>query len=80
MKTQTHKAVFHPCDFCKAKGILDIHIFNKDGWYFCIPCLQDMAATRTGLRRQTTDNKIGGQPLAVSFQERPKEKNDPNIG
>ena len=31
--------IFQECDFCKLQGVLNKSIFNKDGWYFCRPCL-----------------------------------------
>jgi len=38
----TAGSVFQECDFCKAKGVLEKNIFNKDGWYFCKPCLLEI--------------------------------------
>jgi hypothetical protein len=34
--------VFHECDFCKIKGVPGRDIINKDGWYFCKPCLLEI--------------------------------------
>lgn len=38
------RSVFHECDFCKLKGILESNLFNKNGWYFCKPCLLEVEA------------------------------------
>jgi len=34
------ESIFCECDFCKIQGVLNKSILNKDGWYFCGPCLQ----------------------------------------
>ncbi len=39
MFSATVESIFRECDFCKLKGVLEKSIFNKDGWYFCGPCL-----------------------------------------
>lgn len=39
MNTSTVESIFRECDFCKLQGVLNKSIFNKDGWYFCKPCL-----------------------------------------
>jgi hypothetical protein len=33
-------SIFYECDFCKVQGVLGKSILNKDGWYFCGPCLR----------------------------------------
>jgi hypothetical protein len=38
----TAGSVFQECDFCKVRGLLEKNIFNKDGWYFCKPCLLEI--------------------------------------
>ena len=38
------RSVFHECDFCKLLGTLEINLFNKNGWYFCKPCLLEVEA------------------------------------
>ncbi len=38
------RSVFHECDFCRISGVLDLNIFNKEGWYFCKPCLLEVEA------------------------------------
>ena len=35
-------SVYQDCDFCKRRGVLEKNIFNKDGWYFCKPCLLEI--------------------------------------
>jgi hypothetical protein len=35
-------SIFYECDFCKIQGVLDKSIVNKDGWYFCRPCLEEI--------------------------------------
>ena len=45
------RSVFHECDFCKLQGVLDRNLFNKDGWYFCKPCLLEVEA-ETEKRKQ----------------------------
>ena len=40
--TTTAGSIFQECDFCKLRGVLDRNIFNKDGWYFCKPCLLEI--------------------------------------
>jgi len=42
MNTSTVDAIFRECDFCKLQGVLDKSIFNKDGWYYCKPCLLEI--------------------------------------
>ena len=37
-------SIFHECDFCKIQGVLDKSIVNRDGWYFCKPCLGEIEA------------------------------------
>lgn len=36
------ESIFQECDFCKLQGVLNKSIFNKDGWYFCKPCLLEI--------------------------------------
>jgi hypothetical protein len=36
------ESIFYECDFCKVQGVLSKSIVNKDGWYFCKPCLQEI--------------------------------------
>jgi hypothetical protein len=60
MRTFPPTPVFHPCDFCKARGILEVHIFNREGWYFCAPCLKDLTDRREltrALRLNTPSRK-----------------------
>ena len=38
------RSVFHECDFCKLQGVLNQNLYNKDGWYFCKPCLLEVEA------------------------------------
>jgi hypothetical protein len=42
MNSTTLESIFQECDFCKIKGTLGRNIFNKDGWYFCKPCLLEI--------------------------------------
>lgn len=42
MNTATAVPAFQECDFCKIQGEIDRNIFNKDGWYFCKPCLLEV--------------------------------------
>ncbi len=42
MYTSTVEAIFQECDFCKLRGVLGKSILNKDGWYFCKPCLLEV--------------------------------------
>ncbi len=42
MFSATVESIFHECDFCKLKGVLEKSIFNRDGWYFCKPCLMEV--------------------------------------
>ena len=44
METKTASSIFQECDFCKLKGVIGQNIFNKDGWYFCKPCLLEIEA------------------------------------
>lgn len=39
---QSSQSIFQECDFCKVRGVLEKSIFNKDGWYFCKPCLVEI--------------------------------------
>ena len=50
----TTGSVFQECDFCKVKGVLDRGIFNKDGWYFCKPCLLEI---ENELRKRAQEGK-----------------------
>lgn len=36
------ESIFYECDFCKVQGVLGKSITNKDGWYFCRPCLEEI--------------------------------------
>jgi hypothetical protein len=42
MNTSTVESIFQECDFCKLQGVLGKSILNKDGWYFCKPCLLEI--------------------------------------
>jgi hypothetical protein len=42
MSTSTAASIFQSCDFCHLQGVLEQNIFNKDGWYFCKPCLMEI--------------------------------------
>jgi len=42
MNSTTLESIFQECDFCKIQGTLGRNIFNKDGWYFCKPCLLEI--------------------------------------
>jgi hypothetical protein len=35
-------SIFQECDFCKLQGVLNKSIFNRDGWYFCKPCILEI--------------------------------------
>ena len=35
-------SVFHECGFCGFRGVLDVTLFDRDGWYFCGPCLAEV--------------------------------------
>ena len=36
------ESIFHECDFCKIQGVLNKSIINKEGWYYCRPCLAEI--------------------------------------
>ncbi len=36
------ESISYECDFCKVQGVLNKGIINKDGWYFCRPCLREI--------------------------------------
>lgn len=38
----TVESIFQECDFCKLQGVLGKSITNRDGWYFCKPCLLEI--------------------------------------
>jgi hypothetical protein len=42
MYSATVDSIFHECAFCKIQGVLEKSIFNKEGWYFCRPCLSEV--------------------------------------
>ncbi|HTC19985.1 MAG TPA: hypothetical protein VK859_04005 [bacterium] len=42
MYSATVDSIFHECAFCKIQGVLEKSIFNKEGWYFCKPCLSEV--------------------------------------
>ena len=44
METQTASSIFQECDFCKLRGVVGKNLFNRDGWYFCKPCLLEIDA------------------------------------
>ncbi len=50
----TAESIFQECDFCKLQGVLGKSIVNKDGWYFCKPCL--LEAEHQVHRRQEHKN------------------------
>ena len=35
-------SIFQFCDFCQTRGILGKTIADRDGWYFCKPCLTEI--------------------------------------
>lgn len=42
MNASTVESIFQECDFCKLQGVLGKSIHNKDGWYYCKPCLLEV--------------------------------------
>ncbi len=42
MNSTTAPPAFQECDFCRIQGEIGRNIFNKDGWYFCKPCLLEV--------------------------------------
>jgi hypothetical protein len=55
----TPRTIFHECDFCKIQGTLGSNIFNKDGWYFCKPCLLEVEYE---LKKRKAQIALAGKP------------------
>ncbi|GEM_PF-4061248 len=54
MTTSTVESIFLECDFCKLQGVLNKSIFNKDGWYFCKPCLMELEYELENRKKENT--------------------------
>jgi hypothetical protein len=42
MNTTSNPSLFQACDFCQTKGILGKTITDREGWYFCKPCVEEI--------------------------------------
>lgn len=42
MDPTTRPSLFQACDFCQTQGILGQTILDRDGWYFCKPCVVEI--------------------------------------
>lgn len=42
MEATVSPSLFQQCDFCKVLGEVGVNLFNKEGWYFCKPCLLEV--------------------------------------
>ncbi|HVZ79486.1 MAG TPA: hypothetical protein VHE12_01645 [bacterium] len=62
MNPTTHLSLFQACDFCQTQGVLGRTILDRDGWYFCGPCVEEIDKELEKRRNERKEGQEEPQP------------------
>lgn len=62
MNATSTRSLFQACDFCQTQGVLGQTIQDRDGWYFCRTCSEEIDRELEKRKRERMPDPQGLSP------------------